>query len=282
MNPQPSNIVRLLSGEQVCALGQGTWYMGESRAARKTEVAALQAGLDLGLTLIDTAEMYAEGGAEEVVGEAIAGRREQVFLVSKVYPHNASRAGVVAACERSLKRQRTDRIDLYLLHWRGQHPLAETVAGFEALQRAGKIRHWGVSNLDLADMQELAAVPGGGACAANQLLYNLSRRGIEWDLQPWLRERRMPVMAYSPIEQARLLALPGLQDFARRHGVTPAQVALAWLLGQGDVIAIPKSSNATHLRENAAARELRLDAAQRVELDRLFPPPTRATPLEMI
>jgi diketogulonate reductase-like aldo/keto reductase len=282
MNPQPSNIVRLLSGEQVCALGQGTWYMGESRAARKTEVAALQAGLDLGLTLIDTAEMYAEGGAEEVVGEAIAGRREQVFLVSKVYPHNASRAGVVAACERSLKRLRTDRIDLYLLHWRGQHPLAETVAGFEALQRAGKIRHWGVSNLDLADMQELAAVPGGGACAANQLLYNLSRRGIEWDLQPWLRERRMPVMAYSPIEQARLLALPGLQDFARRHGVTPAQVALAWLLGQGDVIAIPKSSNATHLRENAAARELRLDAAQRVELDRLFPPPTRATPLEMI
>ena len=274
--------VRLPSGERVPALGQGTWYMGEDRSARKTEVAALQLGLDLGLTLIDTAEMYAEGGAEEVVGEALAGRREQAFLVSKVYPHNASKYGVAAACERSLKRLKTDRIDLYLLHWRGQHPLAETVAGFEALQRVGKIRHWGVSNLDLDDMRELVAVPGGGACAANQLLYNLSRRGIEWDLLPWQRERGMPVMAYSPIEQARLLRQPGLEDFAQRHGMTPAQAALAWLLGQEGVIAIPKSASAAHVRDNAAARELQLDASQRAELDRLFASPSGPSPLEML
>ncbi len=276
------NTVRLPSGERVPALGQGSWYMGEDGSARKVEVAALQLGLDLGLTLIDTAEMYAEGGAEEVVGEALAGRREQAFVVSKVYPHNATRQGVVAACERSLKRLKTDRIDLYLLHWRGSIPLAETLAGFEALQRAGKIRHWGVSNLDLDDMRELAAVPGGGACAANQLLYNLSRRGIEWDLLPWLRERGIPVMAYSPIEQARLLRRPGLQDFARRHGMTPAQAALAWLLGQEGVIAIPKSASAAHVRENATARDLVLDAAQRAELDRLFAPPTGPSALEML
>lgn len=274
--------VRLPSGEQVCALGQGTWYMGEDRGARKQEVAALQLGLDLGLTLIDTAEMYAEGGAEEVVGEALAGRREQAFVVSKVYPHNASRLGVAAACERSLRRLKTDHIDLYLLHWRSQHPLAETVAGFEALQRAGKIRDWGVSNLDLDDMRELAAVPGGGACAANQLLYNLGRRGIEWDLLPWLRARGVPVMAYSPVEQARLLRQPGLQDFARRHGMTPAQAALAWLLGQEGVIAIPKSASAAHVRDNATARDITLDAAQRAELDRLYAPPAGPGPLEML
>ena len=276
------SLVRLPSGEQVSALGQGTWYMGEDRSAHKQEVAALQLGLDLGLTLIDTAEMYAEGGAEEVVGEALAGRREQAFVVSKVYPHNASRLGVAAACERSLKRLKTDRIDLYLLHWRGPHPLAETVADFEALQRAGKIRHWGVSNLDLDDMRELASVPGGEACAANQLLYNLSRRGIEWDLLPWLRERGMPVMAYSPIEQARLLRQPGLKDFAQRHGMTPAQAALAWLLGQEGVIVIPKSVSAAHVRDNAAARDIRLDVAQRAELDRLYPPPKGPSALDML
>jgi diketogulonate reductase-like aldo/keto reductase len=274
--------VRLPSGEQIAALGQGTWYMGEDPAARKAEVMALQAGLDLGLNLIDTAEMYAEGGAEAVVGEALAGRRAQAFLVSKVYPHNASRAGVVAACERSLKRLRTDHIDLYLLHWRGAHALAETVAGFEALRAAGKIRHWGVSNLDLADMKELWGVQGGAHCAANQLLYNLGRRGIEWDLQPWLRERGVPVMAYSPIEQARLLRHAGLRTFAQEHGCSPAQAALAWLLGQDGVIAIPKSADAAHLRENAAAREIRFSPAQRAELDRLFPPPTRAMPLAML
>jgi diketogulonate reductase-like aldo/keto reductase len=276
------NTVRLASGEQVSALGQGTWYMGEDRSARKTEVAALQLGLDLGLTLIDTAEMYAEGGAEEVVGEALAGRREQAFLVSKVYPHNASRLGVATACERSLKRLKTDRIDLYLLHWRGSIPLAETVAGFEALQRAGKIRHWGVSNLDLDDMRELAAVPGGSACAANQLLYNLSRRGIEWDLLPWLRKRGMATMAYSPIEQARLLRQPGLADFARRHGMTVAQAALAWLLAQEGVISIPKSAKAAHVRDNAAARDIVLTPAQMAELDGLYRPPTGPTALDML
>jgi diketogulonate reductase-like aldo/keto reductase len=276
------NTVRLPSGEAVPALGQGTWYMGEQSARRKTEVAVLQQGLDLGLTLIDTAEMYAEGGAEEVVGEALQGRREQVFLVSKVYPHNASRQGVVAACERSLKRLKTDRLDLYLLHWREEIPLAETVEAFEALKREGKIRHWGVSNLDVKDMRDLWAVPDGQHCATNQLLYNLSRRGIEWNLLPWLRERGVPAMAYSPIEQARLLRHQGLQDFAKRHGMMTAQAALAWLLAQKDVIVIPKSGDAAHLRENAAARDKALSAAQRAELDALFAPPSGPSALEMI
>lgn len=274
--------VRLPAGEPLSALGQGTWYMGEDRSARKQEIAALQLGLDLGLTLIDTAEMYGEGGAEEVVGEALAGRREQAFLVSKVYPHNASRRGAIAACERSLQRLRTDRIDLYLLHWRGQYPLAETVEAFEALQRAGKIRHWGVSNLDLADMQELRAAPGGDACAVNQLLYNLGRRGIEWDLLPWLRQHGIATMAYSPIEQARLLHHRGLQDFARRHGMTAAQAALAWLLAQDGVIAIPKSASPARVRENAAARDIILSAEQLGELDRLFAPPAGPSPLDML
>lgn len=274
--------VRLPSGEHVSALGQGTWYMGEDRGARKAEVAALQLGLDLGLTLIDTAEMYAEGGAEEVVGEALAGRRERAFLVSKVYPHNASRQGVAAACERSLRRLKTEHIDLYLLHWRGSVPLAETVTGFEVLQRAGKIRHWGVSNLDLDDMRELRDVPGGAACAANQLLYNLSRRGIEWDLLPWLRQQGVATMAYSPIEQGRLSRHKGLQDFARRHGMTPAQTALAWLLAQEGVITIPKSASLARVRENAAAGDMTLDAAQLAELNRLFAPPTGSSALDML
>lgn len=274
--------VRLPSGELVPALGQGSWYMGEDRGARKAEVAALQLGLDLGLTLIDTAEMYAEGGAEEVVGEALQGRRAQAFVVSKVYPHNASRQGAVAACERSLQRLKTDRIDLYLLHWRGQYPLAETLEAFETLQRAGKIRHWGVSNLDLDDMRELRGVPGGEACAANQLLYNLGRRGIEWDLLPWLRQHGVATMAYSPIEQGRLLRHPGLRDFARSHGVTPAQVALAWLLAQDGVIAIPKSATPARVRENAAARDIVLGVEQLAELDHLFAPPVGPTPLEML
>jgi aldehyde reductase len=274
--------VRLPSGELLPALGQGSWYMGEDRSARKDEIAALQLGLDLGLTLIDTAEMYAEGGAEQVVGEALAGRREQAFLVSKVYPHNASRQGAIAACERSLRRLKTDRIDLYLLHWRGSYPLAETVEAFAALQDAGKIRHWGVSNLDLADLQELWQVPGGSACAANQLLYNLGRRGIEWDLLPWLRQHGVATMAYSPIEQGRLLRHHGLRDFARRHGMTAAQVALAWLLAQDGVIAIPKSVTPARVRENAAARDIVLGVEQLAELDRLFAPPTGPTPLEML
>ena len=274
--------VRLPTGELVPALGQGTWYMGEDRSVRKDEVAALQLGLDLGLTLIDTAEMYAEGGAEQVVGESLLGRRDQAFLVSKVYPHNASRKGAVTACERSLQRLKTDRIDLYLLHWRGPYPLAETVEAFEALQRAGKIRHWGVSNLDLDDMQALRGVPGGEACTANQLLYNLHRRGIEWDLLPWLRQQGVVTMAYSPIEQGSLSTHKGLQDFARRHGMTAAQAALAWLLAQEGVIAIPKSAHLTRVRENAAAREITLSPAQLAELDRLFAPPTGPSPLQML
>ena len=274
--------VILTSGKSVSALGLGTWHLGENRATRTEEIATLRLGLDLGCTLIDTAEMYGEGRSEELVAEAIEGRRDQIFLVSKVSPHNASRKGAVAACERSLARLRTDRIDLYLLHWRGNVPLAETIEAFVALQRAGKINHYGVSNLDLADMQELWSVPGGPAVATNQLLYNLARRGIEWDLLPWLRERRIPIMAYSPIEQARLTLNPKLVDFAQRHGMTPAQASLAWLLAHDDVIVIPKTGRRDRLKENISALDHRLTQAQLAELDRLFPPPPGPHPLEML
>jgi diketogulonate reductase-like aldo/keto reductase len=269
-------------GEAVPALGMGTWFMGEKPARRADELATLRLGLDLGCALIDTAEMYGDGLAETLVGEALAGRRDEAFIVTKVYPHNASMAGTVAACERSLRRLGTDRIDLYLLHWRGQVALAETMRAFETLQAAGKIRHYGVSNLDLADMQELWGVPGGPAVQANQLLYNLGRRGIEWDLLPWLRKRGVPVMAYSPIEQARLLRHPGLVQFGQRHGMLPAQAALAWLVGQGDVIAIPKTASPQRLRENLAAVDMLLNDAQRAELDALFAPPRGAVALEML
>ena len=274
--------VTLPSDKRVSALGLGTWHLGENRATRAEEIATLRLGLDLGSTLIDTAEMYGEGRSEELVAEAIEGRRDEVFLVSKVSPNNASRKGAVAACERSLARLRTDRIDLYLLHWRGNVPFAETLEAFVALQKAGKIHHFGVSNLDLADMQELESVPGGPAVATNQLLYNLARRGIEWDLLPWLRERRIPVMAYSPIEQAKLTLNPKLVDFARRHGMTPAQAGLAWLLAQDDVIVIPKTGRRDRLKENIGALDQRLTQAQLAELDRLFPPPTGPRPLEML
>jgi diketogulonate reductase-like aldo/keto reductase len=260
----------------------GAWNIGDSGATRAEEIATLRLGLDLGATLIDTAEMYGDGRSEQLVGEAIAGRRDEAFVVSKVYPHNASSKGVAAACERSLKRLGTDRIDLYLLHWRGDVPLAETMAGFAALQRAGKIRHYGVSNLDLNDMRELWDADGGKSVATNQLLYNLTRRGIEHDLLPWLREHRVPVMAYSPIEQARLLSHRGLAEFATRHGMSPAQAALAWLLSKDDVIAIPKTGNRERLRENLGALEHALDAAQLADLDKLFPPPKGPRPLEML
>lgn len=274
--------VALPSGERVPAFGMGTWMMGQDKAARAEEIATLRLGLDLGANLIDTAEMYGEGRAEELIGEAIAGRRDQVFLVSKVYPHNASREGAVLACERSLRRLKTDRIDLYLLHWRGNMPLAETMDAFMALQHSGKIRHYGVSNLDLADMQELWAVPGGSATATDQVLYNLTRRGIEWDLLPHLRERGVPVMAYSPIEQAKLLSNRKLVEFAKRSGMTPAKAALAWLLASDDVIVIPKTSHRERLRENLAALEIRLTPSQLAELDQLFPPPKGPRPLEML
>jgi len=274
--------VTLPSAKRVPAFGLGTWHLGDNRATRTEEIATLRLGLDLGVTLIDTAEMYGEGRSEELIAEAIDGRRDEIFLVSKVSPHNASRKGAVAACERSLARLRTDRIDLYLLHWRGNVPLAETIEAFVALQKAGKIHHFGVSNLDLADMQELWSVPGGPAVATNQLLYNLSRRGIEWDLLPRLRERRIPIMAYSPIEQALLTSNPKLVDFARRHGMTPAQAGLAWLLAHDDVIVMPKTGRRDRLKENIGALDHRLTQTQLAELDRLFPPPTGPRPLEML
>ena len=274
--------VALPSGEKVPAFGLGAWNIGDARAQRAEEIATLRLGLDLGATLIDTAEMYGDGRSEELVGEAIAGRRDEVFLVTKVYPHNASRKGVPAACERSLKRLKTDRIDLYLLHWRGSVPFAETIEAFEALKKAGKIRHYGVSNLDLADTKEWCKAPGGGAVAANQLLFNLTRRGIEWDLLPWLREKRVPVMAYSPIEQARLVADPKLKKFAGAHGMTPSQAALAWLLSKDGVIVIPKTGRRERLKENLGALEKPLNSAQLAELDRLFPPPAGPRPLDML
>lgn len=274
--------VTLPSGEIVPALGQGTWNIGDRADRRSEEIAALRAGLDLGMMLIDTAEMYGDGDSEELVGEAIAGRRDEVFLVSKVLPSNASRRGTIAACERSLARLQTDRIDLYLLHWRGNVPPEDTLHAFEVLQRDGKIRHWGVSNFDVDDMDELTALAGGNAVAANQVLYNLTRRGIEYDLLPWSAAHRIPTMAYSPIEQGRLLRHPALQQVAARHGASPAQVALAWVLHRDDVIAIPKAGNVEHVRENAAARELKLTAEDLAELDRAWPPPKSKRPLEMI
>lgn len=273
--------VTLPSGERVAALGQGTWNIGDSRATRAAEIATLQRGIDLGLTLIDTAEMYGSGRSEQLIAEAIAGRRDEVFIVSKVLPNNASRRGTVTACERSLKHLNTDRIDLYLLHWRDGVPFAETLEALTALQRAGKIRHYGVSNLDLAEMKDWWNA-GGAATATNQLLYNLSRRGIEWDLLPWLRERRVPVMAYSPLEQARLFQNAKFAVLAKASGITPAQLALAWLLTKDDVIVIPKCSSVARVEENAAARDIQLTAAQLAELDQMFPQPSRAQALEML
>ena len=283
MPSAPVPTTALPAGEPVPILGQGTWGMGEAARSRRAEADALRLGLDLGVTLIDTAEMYADGGAEKVVAEAIAGRRDEVFLVDKVLPGNASRQGTVAACERSLRRLRTDRIDLYLLHWRGPHPLAATVRAFEELVGGGKIRRWGVSNLDVDDLTELAGVPGGGAVATDQVLYNLTRRGIEHDLLPWCRERRIPVMAYSPVEQGRMLRHPALAAVAAGHeGATPAQVALAWLLRQDGLIVIPKASTPAHVRENRAALDLRLTPEDLAGLDRAFPRPKTPGPLEML
>ncbi|MBP1846681.1 diketogulonate reductase-like aldo/keto reductase [Rhizobium petrolearium] len=274
--------VNLPSGISVPALGLGTWNMGEDSRKANIEIDSLKRGLNLGMTLIDTAEMYAEGGAERIVAEAIIGRRDETFLVSKVYPWNASHKGVIDACDRSLARLKTDRLDLYLLHWRGEHPLAETVAGFEELRRTGKIAAWGVSNFDLSDMEELMAVPEGKNCAANQVLYNLSRRGIEYDLLPWCQERGIPVMAYSPIEQGRLARSGELIHIAKAYQATPAQVALAFLLERDGVIAIPKSANPERVAQNAEAAELEISEEDWAALDAAFPPPERKRPLEMI
>lgn len=274
--------VTLPAGERVSAFGMGTWRMGEDPSVRNEELATLQMGLDQGAKLIDTAEMYGDGLAEELVGEAIAGRRDEVFLVDKVLPSHATRRGTIAACDQSLRRLKTDRIDLYLLHWRGQAPLSETVEAFISLQGACKIRYYGVSNLDLDDMKELWSVPGGKDAQTDQLLYNLSRRGIEWDLLPWLSQRHIPVMAYSPVEEGRLLGDSRLIAFARRDGMTPAQVALSWLLAKDDIIVIPKTSRRERLIENLGALEHPLAPHQLAELDRLFPPPSGPQALEML
>ncbi|MFL5627770.1 MAG: aldo/keto reductase [Ktedonobacteraceae bacterium] len=274
--------IKLPSGVKIPVLGQGTWGMAEDARRRADEVAALRLGLDLGMTLIDTAEMYADGAAEELVGEAVAGRRDEVFLVSKVLPDHATRRGTIAACEGSLRRLRTDRLDLYLLHWRGYLPLEETIKAFAALVRAGKIRYWGVSNFNVSDLEEVMDLPGGTDVATDQVLYNLTRRGIEYDLLPWCRERNIPIMAYSPIEQGRMLGHPVLRDVADRHGATPAQVALAWVLRQDGLNAIPRAGVPTHVRENRAALDLRLTEQDLATLDRAFPPPTGPRPLEML
>ena len=273
--------VELPTGESVPALGQGTWTMGERRDARSADIAALREGADLGMTLIDTAEIYGDGEAERLVGEALGHRRDELFLVSKVYPQNASRSRLAGACEASLRRLGTDRLDLYLLHWRGSVPLGETVEAMGALVRAGKIRHWGVSNLDLDDMEALIAA-GGEACATDQILYNLTRRGPEHALLPWLADRRMPVMAYSPVEQGRLLGDPALARVAARIGATPAQVALSWLLRGEGVIAIPKAGTSAHVRENRAAADLALSDEDLTELEQAFPRPRARRALEML
>jgi diketogulonate reductase-like aldo/keto reductase len=274
-------VVTLPDGTEVPALGQGSWHMGERGADRAREASALRLGIDLGLTLIDTAEMYAEGGAEEVVAEAIAGRRDEVFLVSKVYPHNAGGRKLEQALERSLRRLRVETLDLYLLHWRGSIPLADTVAAMERMRAAGKLRRWGVSNLDEDDLEELgAALPD---CATDQVLYNLEHRGVEFDLLPFCRGRGMPVMAYSPVGQGgALLRHPALREVAARHGATPAQVALAWTLREPGVISIPKATDPEHVRQNAKARDLVLEAADLATLDAAFPPPKRKRSLAML
>jgi diketogulonate reductase-like aldo/keto reductase len=273
--------VALSDGARVPALGLGTWGMGEHRRQRAAEIAALRLGLDLGMSLIDTAEMYGSGGAEAVVAEAVAGRRDRVFVVSKVYPHNAGAKSAIAACERSLKRLATDRLDLYLLHWRGRIPLAETVAAFERLRQDGKIVRWGVSNFDVDDIDALVALPDGGHCAANQVLYHLGERGVEWRLAEICREHAIALMAYSPIGQGELLRSRKLHAIAQQVGVTPAQLALAWLI-QRNAIVIPKASSVAHVRENRAAADIRLSTTVLSAIDAAFPPPSRARPLAVI
>jgi diketogulonate reductase-like aldo/keto reductase len=273
--------LKLPSGATIPVLGQGTWRMGENAKQRSQEIAALKFGIDLGLTLIDTAEMYGEGGAEEIVAAAIQGQRSRLFLVSKVYPHNATRRGTIEACERSLKRLKTDYLDLYLLHWRGSVPLAETFAAFLELRQTGKIRDFGVSNFDPDDLLE-ARQFDQNLTATNQVLYNLSRRGIEWDVLPWCRQQGIPVMAYSPIEQGRLLKNPALRAISTRLNVTPAQVAIAWLLHQENVVVIPKSSQCDRIQENYDALAITLSEADLAALDEVFPPPTRSQPLAML
>jgi len=273
--------IRLPSGEAIPVLGQGTWHMAEDPRRRVEEIAALRLGIELGMTLIDTAEMYADGSAEQLVGDAIDGRRDEVFLVSKVLPDHATLRGTIEACNRSLMRLGVDEIDLYLLHWRGAVPLEETLEAFEKLMGAGKIRNWGVSNFDVADMEELIELDGGDEVSSDQVLYNLHCRGIELELLPWCERQDIPIMAYSPIEQGRLLSHPVLRTVAARHQATPSQVALAWVLRRNDCCAIPRAGKPAHVRENRAALDIRLSARDLAELDRAFPPPARKQPLAM-
>jgi diketogulonate reductase-like aldo/keto reductase len=266
--------VTLPHGEIIPALGQGTWHMAEDPRRRSDEIAALRLGIDLGMSLIDTAEMYADGDAEVLIGEAIKGRRQQVFLVSKVLPHHATVRGTIEACDGSLLRLGVDVIDLYLLHWRGPIPLEETLEAFERLRDAGKIGSWGVSNFDLADMQDLIDIPGGSEVSTDQVLYNLEYRGIEYDLLPWCEHSGLPIMAYSPIEQGRVLDHPALKSVAARHHATPAQVALAWVLRKDNVCAIPRTGNPAHVRENRVALDINLSPSDCAELDYAFPPPS--------
>ena len=276
--------IALPDGETIPVLGIGTWNMGDTRRKRADEIAALQMAADLGMTVVDTAEMYGNGAAEELVAEALGARRGEIFIVSKVMPQHASRRGTVSSCEASLRRLNTDRLDLYLLHWRGSVPLDETLEAFYRLERDGKIRYWGVSNFDVDDMEELGGIiPSGNSVAAtDQVLYNLMRRGIEYDLLPWCRTRGIPVMAYSPLEQGLLAGNKPLEAIAKRLSATPAQVALAWVLRQPGVMAIPKAGNREHVRDNRGALELELAPEDVAELDKAFPPPTRKRPLEMI
>jgi diketogulonate reductase-like aldo/keto reductase len=270
------------SGEEVPVLGQGTWGLGERPENRQNEIDALRFGIDVGMTLIDTAEMYGDGAAEELVGKALEGRRAEAFIVDKVLPHNATRQGTVAACEKSLRRLNTDRIDLYLLHWRGAVPLEETLAAFDDLVRAGKIRYWGVSNFDVPDMEQVASLSDAAAVATNQVLYNLTRRGIEYDLMPWCEQRHIPVMAYSPLEQGRLMGHSAIRRIADENSATPAQIALAWVLRKENLIAVPKASMPGHVKQNRIALDIHLTRDELAELDRAFPPPDHKMPLEMI
>ena len=272
-----------LSGAKVPVLGQGTWQLGDRPDRRSQEIAALQLGIDLGLTLIDTAEMYGNGASEELVAEAIDGRRDRIFVVTKILPGNAtSKKKIVSACEHSLRRLRVEYVDLYLLHWRQSENLPVVVETFRGLVESGKIRHWGVSNFDADDLQELARLPGADSVSCDQVLYNVSRRGIEYDLLPSARERGLNVMAYTPIEQGRVLGNPALREIATRHQATPAQIALAWVIRQDGVVAIPRTSSPAHVRENAGALDIQLSTRDLAEIDRAFPPPARARPLEMI
>lgn len=282
-----SKTMLLPDGTRLPRLGQGTWKMAEHEERREEEIRSLRLGLDLGMSVIDTAEMYGEGRAEELVAEALADRRQELFLISKVYPHHAGLKNIKRACEASLRRLQTDHLDLYLLHWRGRVPLAETVEGMEQLKREGKIKRWGVSNFDLHDMEELWALADGQNCQVNQVLYHLGSRGIEYDLLPWQEQQGMPIMAYSPLAQGgalkrRLLNSPEIQELAERHGVTVPQILLAWCIRLDNVMAIPKASNPEHMRDNAASALIELSAEDLALLDQAFPPPAGKKPLDIV